>query len=94
MQSVRLAKTPHEKAMQRALIQYRNPENFDLVREALILAGRQDLIGFDRKKCLIPPRKIKDQGKRDNAQGNLKKKKEDKSKSRGNSKRAGGRKKR
>jgi uncharacterized radical SAM protein YgiQ len=94
MQSVRLAKTPHEKAMQRALIQYRNPENYDLVREALILAGRQDLIGFDRKKCLIPPRKIKDQGKRDNAPGNLKKKKEDKSKSRGNSKRAGGRKKR
>ena len=48
-------KTPHEKAMQRALIQYRNPKNYDLVEEALTLAGRRDLIGFD-KKCLIRPR--------------------------------------
>lgn len=48
---------PHEKAMQRALIQYKNPENYELVREALISQNRQDLIGFD-KKCLIPPRKI------------------------------------
>lgn len=48
---------PHEKAMQRALIQYRNPDNYELVREALVKAGRTDLIGFD-KKCLIPPRKI------------------------------------
>lgn len=42
--------------MQRALIQYRNPENYDLVKEALLKEHRQDLIGFD-KKCLIPPRK-------------------------------------
>ena len=49
---------PHEKAMQRALIQYRNPKNYDLVLEALRLAGRTDLIGFD-KKCLIRPRQIK-----------------------------------
>lgn len=49
---------PHEKAMQRALIQYRRPENYDLVKEALIKAGRKDLIGFE-PKCLIPPRKIK-----------------------------------
>lgn len=49
----------HEKAMQRALIQYRNPENYKLVREALLKAGREDLIGFDRKHCLIPPRQIK-----------------------------------
>ena len=48
---------PHEKAMQRALIQFRNPENYDLVKEALLKAGRQDLIGFD-KHCLIPPRKL------------------------------------
>ncbi|MGN6713495.1 YgiQ family radical SAM protein [Anaerocolumna jejuensis] len=48
-------KTPHEKAMQRALIQYRNPKNYGLVEEALTLAGRRDLIGFD-KKCLIRPR--------------------------------------
>ena len=46
---------PHEKAMQRALIQYRNPQNYDLVVEALTLAGRTDLIGYD-KKCLIRPR--------------------------------------
>lgn len=42
--------------MQRALIQYRNPKNYDLVYEALITANRRDLIGFD-KKCLIRPRK-------------------------------------
>ncbi len=46
---------PHEKAMQRALIQYRNPMNYELVKEALEKAGRTDLIGFD-KKCLIRPR--------------------------------------
>lgn len=46
---------PHEKAMQRALIQYRNPENYKLIREALIKAGREDLIGFDRH-CLIRPK--------------------------------------
>lgn len=55
---VYVCRNPHEKAMQRALIQYRDPKNYDLVREALIKAGREDLIGFD-KKCLIPPRKIK-----------------------------------
>jgi hypothetical protein len=42
----------HEKAMQRALIQYRREENYDLVKEALTIAGRQDLIG-DGPKCLI-----------------------------------------
>ena len=57
MQPVYVPKNPHEKAMQRALIQYRLPENYDLVKEALLKAGRQDLIGFDHK-CLIPPRKI------------------------------------
>ena len=56
MQPVYVAVNPHEKAMQRALIQYRNPKNYDLVREALKKAGREDLIGFD-KKCLIRPRK-------------------------------------
>ena len=54
---VYVVKNPHEKAMQRALIQYRNPENYQLVREALKLAHREDLIGFDAK-CLIPPRQI------------------------------------
>lgn len=56
MEPVYVPVNPHEKAMQRALIQYRNPKNYDLVREALIKAGRTDLIGFD-KKCLIRPRK-------------------------------------
>lgn len=57
-EKVYVCRNPHEKAMQRALIQYRDPENYDLVSEALHKAGRTDLIGFD-KKCLIPPRKIK-----------------------------------
>ncbi len=56
MKPVYTAVNPHEKAMQRALIQYRNPKNYELVREALLKAGREDLIGFD-KKCLIRPRK-------------------------------------
>ena len=55
MKPVYVARNPHEKAMQRALIQYRNPKNYDLVKEALQKAGRTDLIGFD-KKCLIRPR--------------------------------------
>jgi hypothetical protein len=55
MEPVYVPKSPHEKAMQRALIQYRNPKNYELVEEALKLAHREDLIGFD-KKCLIRPR--------------------------------------
>ena len=57
MEEVYTPHNPHEKAMQRALIQYRNPKNYDLVKEALIKAGRTDLIGFD-KKCLIRPREM------------------------------------
>ena len=57
MKPVYVCRNPHEKAMQRALIQYRNPKNYDLVYEALTTAGRTDLIGFD-KKCLIRPRKL------------------------------------
>ena len=57
MKPVYVAKNPHEKAMQRALIQYKDPANYELVKEALIKEHREDLIGFD-KKCLIPPRKI------------------------------------
>lgn len=56
MKPIYVCKNPHEKAMQRALIQYRNPKNYELVREALKLAKREDLIGYD-KKCLIKPRK-------------------------------------
>ena len=56
MQPVYVAKSPHEKALQRALIQYRNPRNADLVREALRRAGREDLIGYD-ERCLVRPKR-------------------------------------
>ena len=58
MEKVYVPTDPHEKAMQRALIQYRNPKNYYLVREALLTAHREDLIGSG-PKCLIraiPPR--------------------------------------
>ncbi|MDE7286115.1 MAG: YgiQ family radical SAM protein, partial [Lachnospiraceae bacterium] len=58
---VYVCRNPHEKAMQRALIQYRNPKNYELVYEALTKAGRDDLIGFD-KKCLIRPKGGKTDG--------------------------------
>ena len=54
MEPVYVPKNPHEKAMQRALMQYRRPQNYFLVREALQKAGRTDLIGFT-PKCLIRP---------------------------------------
>lgn len=54
MKPVYVPKNPHEKAMQRALLQYRSPENYTLVKEALIKAGRQDLIGYG-PKCLLHP---------------------------------------
>lgn len=47
---------PHEKAIQRALMQYKNPANYHLVEEGLKLAGRTDLIGY-KKECLIHPAK-------------------------------------
>ena len=55
MKPIYVEHDPHKKAMQRALIQYKNPKNYELVHEALELAHRTDLIGFD-KKCLIHPR--------------------------------------
>ncbi|PWJ52299.1 YgiQ family radical SAM protein [Faecalicatena contorta] len=61
MKQVYVPKNPHEKALQRALIQYRNPENYDRVVEALSKAGRKDLVGFG-EKCLVRPRKF-DHGK-------------------------------
>lgn len=54
MKPVYIPRDPHEKAMQRALIQYRKPENYKLVKEALRKAGREDLIGYGAK-CLIRP---------------------------------------
>ena len=57
MEPVYVPKNPHEKAMQRALMQYRNPANYELVKEALQIAGREDLIGFG-PECLIRPRQF------------------------------------
>ncbi|MGL5750596.1 MAG: DUF3362 domain-containing protein, partial [Paraclostridium sp.] len=55
MKPVYTPKSKHEKAMQRALLQYRAPRNYDLVHAALVEAGREDLIGFG-PRCLIKPR--------------------------------------
>ena len=77
MQPVYVPKNPHEKAMQRALIQYRDPKNYDLVMEALKKTGRMDLVGYD-KRCLIRPEKGKSSGwseKGKNARDNTRKKK-------------------
>ena len=53
-EKVYVPRNPREKAIQRALMQYKNPANRELVLEGLKLAGRMDLVGFD-KKCLIRP---------------------------------------
>lgn len=58
MQPVYIPRKAHEKALQRALIQYRDPKNHDLVVEALRKAGRMDLVGYD-SPCLIRPKKHK-----------------------------------
>ena len=75
MNEVYVERDPHKKALQRALIQYRDPKNYDLVKEALLMEGRDDLIGFD-KQCLIPPRKMADRNKKNftdkNNKGNTK----------------------
>jgi len=55
MKPVYIPRDPKEKAMQRALIQYKKPENYELVKKALLIARREDLIGYG-KECLIPPR--------------------------------------
>lgn len=91
MQKVYTPHDPHEKAMQRALIQYRKPENYELVKEALLKADRRDLIGFD-KKCLIPPRKI-GHGKNNSFASNLGKDKSVKNNFANNKKTAGSKKK-
>lgn len=59
MSLVYTARSPHEKALQRALAQYREAGNYALVKEALLKAGRADLIGFG-KQCLIPPRPLRE----------------------------------
>ena len=68
MQPVYVEKTPHRKALQRALIQYRRPENYELVQEALRIAGRTDLIGFG-PECLIRPRQFAGKGNWQSARG-------------------------
>jgi uncharacterized radical SAM protein YgiQ len=89
MEKVYVPKSTHEKAMQRALIQYRNPKNYHLVLEALVKAQRTDLIGFG-KRCLIKSReeatyfknksKLKDKRKQDDKKGKSGKRTEKKSK--------------
>ncbi|MDE7192367.1 MAG: DUF3362 domain-containing protein, partial [Oscillospiraceae bacterium] len=54
MEPVYVPRTPEEKAMQRALLQYFLPKNKPLVAKALIMAQRRDLIGYG-KDCLITP---------------------------------------
>ncbi len=63
MEKVYTPLTMHEKNAQRALIQYKKPENYEIVKDALIKAGREDLIGFG-ENCLIPPRQIRSTGKK------------------------------
>ncbi len=65
-EKVYVPKNPHEKAIQRALMQYKNPENRELVLEGLKMTGRMDLVGFG-PKCLIRPR-----GKGSNGKGGKK----------------------
>lgn len=65
LKEVYVAKDPHEKALQRALLQYFNPKNKALVKEALIKAGRRDLIGFS-DKCLIQPDSYPERPKNNN----------------------------
>lgn len=65
MEKVYVPKSPHEKAMQRALIQYYIPSNYDLVKEALEKAGRSDLIGGG-SCCLINYRKVKNEKRNNN----------------------------
>jgi len=62
MRPVFVPKTPHDKAMQRALMQWRKPQNRALVLEALRTAGREDLIGYG-KECLIRPNRGQNYGK-------------------------------
>lgn len=68
MEEVYVPKTRHEKAMQRALLQFRNPKHYNLVHEALTEAGRTDLIGYG-PKCLIRPK-----GNKNNVEYNKNKK--------------------
>lgn len=89
MKPVYVCRNPHEKAMQRALIQYRNPKNYELVYEALKAAHREDLIGFD-KKCLIRPRRIAGEKEKAKAGIEYERDKQGKTKERVSGKKSGG----
>lgn len=75
MQEVYVAKNPHEKAQQRALLQYYSPANAVLVRQALIAAGRRDLIGYGEKCLVLPSEFGKGKGGGGNNYANRQKKK-------------------
>lgn len=63
---VYVPKSPEEKSMQRALLQFRNPKNYTLVYRALIKAGRSDLIGHDKKSLITPPKPGMEKGSNNN----------------------------
>lgn len=63
MKKVYVPKSPHEKAMQRALIQYTLPRNYKLVYEALKKSGREDLIGYNRNSLIKPKNKKRNRNK-------------------------------
>ena len=70
-EKVYVPRDPHEKAIQRALMQYKNPANRSLVLEGLKLAGRMDLVGFG-PKCLLRPERDrrKESGRNSSGRGN------------------------
>ncbi|VIH46394.1 radical SAM protein [Clostridioides difficile] len=72
MKPVYVPKSKRDKAMQRALLQYRAPRNYDLVYSALVEAGREDLIGFGHR-CLIKPKSEKPYFNRNNSKKNVSK---------------------
>lgn len=73
MEPVYVPKSYHEKQMQRALLQYRNPKNYQLVKEALQKAGRADLIGYGPKCLIKPPKGEKNYGKNTERKGSFRK---------------------
>lgn len=71
MEEVYVPKSKEEKAMQRALLQFNRPENYDLVYKALMKAGRKDLIGFDNKSLIKPRNRRNSDGDNKKAPSNI-----------------------
>lgn len=90
MNKVYIPKKPYEKAMQRALLQFRNPDNYDLVYEALTKTGRTDLIGFGERCLIRPPKANTRENNRRNKHGNAFEGKGSFSKNQGRNKGRGG----